>query len=96
MPDFETLAYEESDGVAWVTLNRPDVLNSFNTTMQREAWDLGARSGPASMIDLVIVLTGAGEKAFCTGIDRSEALADGPRPWPTGSGSGAQDRRRRR
>jgi len=35
MPDFETLAYEESDGVAWVTLNRPDVLNSFNTTMQR-------------------------------------------------------------
>ncbi|HXQ75711.1 MAG TPA: enoyl-CoA hydratase/isomerase family protein [Acidimicrobiales bacterium] len=78
MPDFETLAYEESDGVAWVTLNRPDVLNSFNTTMQRELRDLWRwlrRHDPVR----VVVLTGAGDKAFCTGIDRSEALADGPR-----------------
>jgi len=78
MPDFETLAYEESDGVAWVTLSRPDVLNSFNTTMQRELRDLWRwlrRHDPVR----VVVLTGAGDKAFCTGIDRSEALADGPR-----------------
>ena len=34
MPDFETLDYDEIDGVAWVTLNRPDVHNAFNFRMQ--------------------------------------------------------------
>ena len=79
MPEFETLDYEESAGVAWVTLSRPDVLNSFNTTMQRElrdVWRWLRRHDPVR----VVVLTGAGDKAFCTGIDRSEALAEGPRP----------------
>ena len=78
MPEFETLGYEESDGVAWVTLNRPDVMNSFNTTMQRELrslWRWLRRHDDVR----VVVLTGAGDKAFCTGIDRSEALAEGPR-----------------
>jgi len=83
MPEFETLAYEESDGVAWVTLNRPDVLNSFNTVMQREMrtlWRWLRRHDDVR----VIVLTGAGEKAFCTGIDRSEAMAEGPRAGRAG------------
>ena len=88
MPDFETLAYEESDGVAWVTLNRPDVLNSFNTTMQRELRDLWRWLRRHDDVR-VIVLTGAGDKAFCTGIDRSEALADGPRSGRAG-GSGPE------
>jgi enoyl-CoA hydratase/carnithine racemase len=79
MPEFETLGYEESGGVAWVTLNRPDVMNAFNTTMQRElrsVWRWLRRHDDVR----VVVLTGAGDKAFCTGIDRSEALAEGPRP----------------
>jgi len=83
MPDFETLGYEESEGVAWVTLDRPEVLNSFNTTMQRELrtlWRWLRRHDDVR----VVVLTGAGEKAFCTGIDRSEAMADGPRPGRAG------------
>ena len=78
MPEFETLGYEESEGVAWVTLNRPDVLNAFNTVMQRELrslWRWLRRHDDVR----VIVLTGAGDKAFCTGIDRSETLAEGPR-----------------
>ena len=33
---FETLLYEETDGLAWVTLNRPDVHNAFNLQMQHE------------------------------------------------------------
>ena len=33
----DTLEYEESDGVAVVTLNRPEVHNAFNETMQRRA-----------------------------------------------------------
>jgi enoyl-CoA hydratase/carnithine racemase len=40
MSDFQTLLYEERDGVAWVTLNRPDVHNAFNVQMQRELHDL--------------------------------------------------------
>jgi enoyl-CoA hydratase/carnithine racemase len=85
MPEFQTLAYEESDGVAWVTLNRPDVLNSFNTVMQRELRDLWRWLRRHDEVR-VIVLTGAGDKAFCTGIDRSEALSDGPRAGRAGSG----------
>jgi len=83
MPEFETLGYEESGGVAWVTLNRPDVMNAFNTTMQRElrgVWRWLRRHDDVR----VVVLTGAGDKAFCTGIDRSEALAEGPRPGRAG------------
>ena len=83
MPEFETLGYEESEGVAWVTLNRPDVMNAFNTTMQRElrsVWRWLRRHDDVR----VVVLTGAGDKAFCTGIDRSEALAEGPRPGRAG------------
>ena len=90
MPEFETLGYEESDGVAWVTLNRPDVMNAFNTTMQRELRDLWRWLRRHDDVR-VVVLTGAGDKAFCTGIDRSEALADGPRPGRAG-GAGAADR----
>ena len=85
MPEFETLVYEESGGVAWVTLNRPDVLNAFNTVMQRELRDLWRwlrRHDEAR----VVVLTGAGDKAFCTGIDRTESLAQGPRPGRAGGG----------
>jgi enoyl-CoA hydratase/carnithine racemase len=84
MPEFETLGYEESGGVAWVTLNRPDVLNSFNTVMQRELrslWRWLRRHDDVR----VIVLTGAGDKAFCSGIDRTESLAEGPRPGRSGS-----------
>ena len=36
MPELESLLYDESDGVAWVTLNRPEALNAFDTTMQEE------------------------------------------------------------
>src|SRR3970040_646176 len=87
MPDFETLLYEERDGVAWVTLNRPDVHNAFNFTMQHELKDLwrGLRSNDAVRC---VVLTGAGEKAFCTGIDRTEMMGSkGGRERQVGSGS---------
>ncbi len=88
MPEFETLGYEESGGVAWVTLNRPAVMNSFNTTMQRELHSLWRWLRRHDDVR-VVVLTGAGDKAFCTGIDRSEALAEGPRPGRSGTTSAA-------
>ena len=76
MADFETLTYEAENGVATVTLNRPDVYNSFNKEMQRElraVWRWLRRDDDVR----AVVLTGAGEKAFCTGIDRAEAMGEG-------------------
>ena len=73
IPEFETLGYEERNGVAWVTLNRPERLNAFNSLMQREVhacWRALRRRDEVRCI----VLTGAGEKAFCTGIDRMEQM----------------------
>jgi len=75
MDTLETLLYEERDGVAVVTLNRPDVYNAFNTKMQRELRQVW-RSLRTNDDVRVIILTGAGEKAFCTGIDREESIED--------------------
>ncbi|MCX8072554.1 MAG: enoyl-CoA hydratase/isomerase family protein [Candidatus Binatia bacterium] len=72
---FETLLYEEKDGVAWVTLNRPERLNAFNAKMQQELHDLWRSLRERDEVRCV-VLTGAGEKAFCTGIDRDEVLGE--------------------
>ena len=38
--EFETLLYDEDDGVATVTLNRPEVLNAFDQQMQEELRDV--------------------------------------------------------
>lgn len=84
--EFDTLLYEEADGVAWVTLNRPDVHNAFDSTMQselRELWQ-GLRRHDGVRC---VVLTGAGDKAFCTGIDRTEGIGNEARERPVGSGS---------
>jgi len=71
MSDLESLLYDESDGVAWVTLNRPEALNAFDTTMQRELRELWMMLRKNDDVRCV-VLTGAGDKAFCTGLDRGE------------------------
>ncbi|GIW40508.1 MAG: enoyl-CoA hydratase [Candidatus Binatia bacterium] len=71
--NFETLLYEERNGVAWVTLNRPHVHNAFNARMQRELHDLWRALRERDEVR-VVVLTGAGDKAFCTGIDRTETM----------------------
>ena len=75
MPDFETLRYDERDGVAWVTLDRPEVHNAFNRAMQDELHGLW-RDLRTNDDVRCIVLTGAGERAFCTGLDRDEAMGD--------------------
>jgi len=75
VPEFETITYEAADGVAWVTLNRPEVFNAFNAAMQHElrtVWRWLRRDDSVR----AVVLTGSGEKAFCTGIDRNEVLGD--------------------
>lgn len=72
MTDYTTLSYAERDHVAWVTLNRPQVHNAFDMTMMRElhsCWRALRENDDVR----AVVLTGAGDKAFCTGLDRTAA-----------------------
>ncbi|HWO72576.1 MAG TPA: enoyl-CoA hydratase/isomerase family protein [Dehalococcoidia bacterium] len=68
---FETLLYEARDGIAWVTLNRPRVLNALNLRMRDELWAL--LDAVELDVDLgVVIFRGAGERAFSSGADISE------------------------
>ena len=83
--EFDTQQVEIADHLATVTLNRPDAHNAFTTGMQRECRTLWEALRGDDDVH-VVVLTGAGEKAFCTGIDRNEpftALDDGPALYGT-------------
>lgn len=68
---FEFIVYEKSGSRATITINRPDVLNAVNLGVLQE---LNAAFKDASWDDrvAVVVLTGAGERAFCTGADLNE------------------------
>jgi len=73
MNAFQTLIYEKKNSIAYITLNRPKVLNVYSIQMRDELFQvLGAlRDDP----DVVIaILKGAGDKAFCAGADLSEFL----------------------
>jgi enoyl-CoA hydratase/carnithine racemase len=72
----ETVTLEVAGGVAWVTLDRPEVMNAFDARMQDELSQLW-RSLRADDDVRVVVLTGAGDRAFCTGIDRTGISGDG-------------------
>jgi enoyl-CoA hydratase len=70
----EPLRYEAADGVATVTLNRPDVLNAMNQGM-REALTYRFTALATDDEVRVIVVTGAGERAFSVGADVREFVA---------------------
>ena len=69
MPTFETLLYDVTDGVATITMNRPEKLNAFNTQMMV---DMIAAFDVTDADDAVraVIVTGAG-RAFCAGADLS-------------------------
>jgi enoyl-CoA hydratase/carnithine racemase len=79
-PTFETLSYDVADGVATITLNRPDRLNAFDVTLTRELHGLW-RDLRFNDHVRAIVLTGSGDTAFCTGIDRGDAIPQPSGPW---------------
>ncbi|HKA55677.1 MAG TPA: 1,4-dihydroxy-2-naphthoyl-CoA synthase [Candidatus Binatia bacterium] len=78
---FQDILYDKSDGVATITINRPEKRNAFRTltvdemiaAFQDAWWDHSVG---------VVILTGAGDKAFCAGGDQSERGAGG---YDTGS-----------
>jgi enoyl-CoA hydratase/carnithine racemase len=75
--DYETLRYEERNGVAWITLNRPEVLNAFDMVMTHELHECWRGLRDNDEVN-AIVLTGAQDKAFCTGVDRTAANVGEP------------------
>ncbi len=66
---YEDILYREADGVATITINRPERYNAFRGQTCMELIDAFHRAGWNKAIG-VIVLTGAGDKAFCTGGDQ--------------------------
>lgn len=68
--EFTEILYDVVDHVATITINRPDKLNSLTAEGIREMESALDRAGKDPYVG-VIVLTGTGEKAFCTGADVS-------------------------
>ncbi len=70
---FETVIYEKQNGTGYVTLNRPDALNTFNLQMRDEMYQvLGAIKDDPEV--KIVIFRGAGERAFCGGADLTEFL----------------------
>ena len=65
----ETLLYSVEDGIATITLNRPDRMNAFTTRMRDELVSLFDETDADDAVRAVII-TGAG-RAFCAGADLS-------------------------
>ncbi len=77
---YSCIAVEVSDGVMMLTLNRPDVLNSFTKAMAAEVQD-ALRVAAEDAAIRAVLLTGAG-RGFCAGQDLAEALPTGDGPMP--------------
>jgi len=73
MSHFETIIYEKKNGLAYITLNRPEALNVYNIKMRDELYQvLGAIRDDGEI--RVALFRGAGDRAFCAGADLSEFL----------------------
>jgi enoyl-CoA hydratase/carnithine racemase len=73
MSEFETVIYEKYGSIACVTLNRPQALNAFSVQMRDDLYEiLGAIKVDDEV--RVVLLKGAGDKAFCAGADLREFL----------------------
>lgn len=74
--EFTDVTYEVDNGLAWVTINRPDRYNAFRARTIDEL----IRAFKAAWVDTsvgVIALTGAGDRAFCTGGDQKQRAETG-------------------
>ena len=80
---YDTLVVDSvSPQVLRITLNRPDSLNALNTRMGEELADLFARVPDLVADDVrVVLLTAAGERAFCAGADLKERLGMSDEAW---------------
>jgi 2-(1,2-epoxy-1,2-dihydrophenyl)acetyl-CoA isomerase len=70
---YETILYIVADGVATITLNRPDSYNAMTTQMYHDLLDVLKQISRDSSV-LAVVITGAGN-GFCSGADLTERAA---------------------
>ena len=74
IPEYENIKFTIHNGVATLTLNRPDKLNSFTVAMHREVRD-ALNLVQADKSVRVLLLTGAG-RGFCAGQDLSDRAVE--------------------
>ena len=77
MNPFKTLIYEKTDSIGFITLNRPEALNAYSVQMRDDLYEVMGAVRDDDEIRVVII-KGAGEKAFCAGADLSEFLTAPP------------------
>ena len=79
---YNSIIYEKSDNIGWITLNRPKKMNALNPEILRE-WRSALVDSSKDNAVGVVVVTGAG-RAYCSGLDltavKEEALSDGAVP----------------
>src|ERR1044071_3702162 len=80
---FEDILYEKRDGIATITINRPQVLNAFRAETVEEMLQ-AMRDAEEDRNIGVVVLAGAGDRAFCAGGDNAA------RGSPEGGGYGGR------
>jgi enoyl-CoA hydratase len=73
MSSFATLIYEKQNKIAYVTLNRPKALNTYNIQMRNDLYEVLSAIRDDDEVR-VAIFKGAGEKAFCAGADLREFL----------------------
>ncbi len=79
----DAVLYERRDGVAIITINRPEARNAMNKAV-REGLFAAFQRFEAEEEALVAILTGAGDRAFCAGMDLKEAAETGVGVLPRG------------
>jgi 2-(1,2-epoxy-1,2-dihydrophenyl)acetyl-CoA isomerase len=70
---FNHLNYKLKEGICTITLNRPEVYNALNPVLIQEITKAFIQAGEDSQVR-VVILTGTGEKAFCSGADLKGGL----------------------
>ncbi len=82
LPAYETLSLETpAEAVLVVRLDRPDVRNAISTQMGRDVLDVFRRIGAEPDPWRCVILTGAGDKAFCAGVDLKERKGMSDEAW---------------
>jgi 2-ketocyclohexanecarboxyl-CoA hydrolase len=76
MDEFTDVTYEVDHGLAWITINRPDRYNAFRARTVDELVKSFKRAWASDEVG-VICLTGAGDRAFCTGGDQKQRMETG-------------------
>ena len=76
MDELTDVRYEVEDGLAWIVIDRPDRMNAFRARTVEELIRCFKRAWASSEVG-VVCLTGAGERAFCTGGDQKQRAETG-------------------